>query len=501
VWYSKKVSGEVAEAIGGGPMNPSRRRRSYGQLALVSDVAVLALAVAVVELLSPTASPTGEVPATPLPWLLTLCGLTLLLFHLRHMYTAPLRLELIELARLVIGATALAAVLTMAARVILTNQPYVAAETVRQWAATMPLLLAGRAAVLWSEARGRRARQVGLSTLIVGAGLVGRRTAARLLDEPRLGLIPVGFIDDDPLPAPDRAADLPVYAFDRFEEVAQTLQVDQVIIAFSNADDEQLLRLAHRCWQLGLSVSIVPRLFEIEGERGTLEYLGGLPLVALNPSDPLSWQFRAKYAFDRLVAGGLLILLLPLVALGALGTWLSLGRPILYRQLRVGRDRHVFDMLKFRTLRSADTGSEADAAWAAAQVGGTRVAAHAPLEGRTTRVSALMRRYSIDELPQLWNVVRGDMSLVGPRPERVTYVDHFETAVYRYRDRHRVKSGLTGWAQVSGLRGTTSLADRTEWDNHYIENWSPWLDLKILLRTLAAVVRDPASKNPMEMES
>ena len=107
-----------------------------------------------------------------------------------------------------------------------------------------------------------------------------------------------------------------------------------------------------------------------------------------------------------------------------------------------------------------------------------------------------MRRYSIDELPQLWNVVRADMSLVGPQPERVSYVEHFETAVYRYRDRHRVKSGLTGWAQVSGLRGTTSLADRIEWDNHYIENWSPWLDVKILLKTLVAVGRDPANKPP-----
>ena len=179
---------------------------------------------------------------------------------------------------------------------MLTNEAYVAAETVRQWAVTMPLLLAGRAGVLWSEARGRRSGQLGLNTLIVGAGLVGQRTAQRLLDEPRLGLIPVGFLDDDPLAASDRTAELPVYGLGRFDEVVETLAVEQVIIAFSHADHDQLLRLAHRCWELGLSVSIVPRLFEIEGERGTLEYLGGLPLVNLNPSDPLGWQFGAKYA-------------------------------------------------------------------------------------------------------------------------------------------------------------------------------------------------------------
>jgi lipopolysaccharide/colanic/teichoic acid biosynthesis glycosyltransferase len=105
-----------------------------------------------------------------------------------------------------------------------------------------------------------------------------------------------------------------------------------------------------------------------------------------------------------------------------------------------------------------------------------------------TRLGGLLRKLSIDELPQLWNVLRGDMSIVGPRPERAHYVELFEQAIYRYPDRHRVKSGLTGWSQVNGLRGETSLADRIEWDNFYIENWSPWLDLKILMKTIPALV-------------
>jgi lipopolysaccharide/colanic/teichoic acid biosynthesis glycosyltransferase len=146
-------------------------------------------------------------------------------------------------------------------------------------------------------------------------------------------------------------------------------------------------------------------------------------------------------------------------------------------------------MLKFRTLHQvAGVHAEADADWAAQELG-EMVAGHTPLDSRVSRVGAFLRRTSIDELPQLWNVVRGDMSLVGPRPERAAYVDRFEDRFYRYRDRHRVKSGLTGWAQVHGLRGNTSLRDRVEWDNHYIENWSPWFDLKILLMTVTAVVR------------
>jgi lipopolysaccharide/colanic/teichoic acid biosynthesis glycosyltransferase len=183
---------------------------------------------------------------------------------------------------------------------------------------------------------------------------------------------------------------------------------------------------------------------------------------------------------------------------GMLAVRLTLGRPIFFRQQRVGRDGALFEMVKLRTLRQAPDGYEADADWAALELGGEPVAANAPLDARVGRVTHFLRRSAIDELPQLWNVVRGEMSLVGPRPERPPYAERFGQHIYRYSDRHRVKSGLTGLAQVYGLRGQTSLRDRVEWDNHYIENWSPWLDLKILLKTppalfaaLVAAVREP----------
>jgi len=134
---------------------------------------------------------------------------------------------------------------------------------------------------------------------------------------------------------------------------------------------------------------------------------------------------------------------------------------------------------------------ESDADWAAEQLGGAQAAEAVSVEDRLTPVGTLLRRFSIDEVPQLLNVVKGEMSLVGPRPERVAYVGLFEQSIYRYTDRHRVKSGITGWAQVHGLRGKTSLSDRVEWDNYYIENWSLWLDLKVLLLTFLAVVRSP----------
>ena len=185
-----------------------------------------------------------------------------------------------------------------------------------------------------------------------------------------------------------------------------------------------------------------------------------------------------------------LLVVAPLLAVVALAVLITSGRPILFRQRRVGRDGHVFEMLKFRTMtRHAGHGGELDAEWAAMAIGtGRGGRADVAGDDRRTPLGALLRKLSIDELPQLWNVLRGDMSIVGPRPERAHYVELFEEAIYRYPDRHRVKSGLTGWSQVNGLRGETSLADRIEWDNFYIENWSPWLDLKILVKTIPALV-------------
>jgi lipopolysaccharide/colanic/teichoic acid biosynthesis glycosyltransferase len=146
-------------------------------------------------------------------------------------------------------------------------------------------------------------------------------------------------------------------------------------------------------------------------------------------------------------------------------------------------------MLKFRTLAGTpEIDGEADADWAGFETAGRPSGATAARSDRHTPVGRVLRKYSIDELPQLWNVFVGDMSLVGPRPERVHYVERFVDSVYRYGERHRVKAGITGWAQVNGLRGKTSLADRVEWDNFYIENWSLWLDVKILILTVLAVV-------------
>jgi exopolysaccharide biosynthesis polyprenyl glycosylphosphotransferase len=299
-------------------------------------------------------------------------------------------------------------------------------------------------------------------------------------------LRPIGFLDKEPRDDTSATSHLPVLGASwDFEQVVREYGVGQVIITFSTAPNDVLLRMVKRCEELGVGVSLVPRLFEKVTDRLTIDHIGGLPLLTSHPANPHGWQFVIKYAADRLLALLMLIVCAPLMLTAALATWISLGRPLLFRQLRVGLDGRTFEMLKFRSMRLTwDVPGEAGEA-------ATLPDDTAPggIEGddRRTRFGTILRKTSIDELPQLLNVLKGEMSMIGPRPERPEYVELFESRVYRYNDRLRVKSGITGWAQINGLRGKTSLSDRVEWDNYYIENWSLWLDLKIALRTALAV--------------
>ena len=447
------------------------------------DAAMLTVACAAAVIGSQAAG----VSAPPTLSLVGFAGLVLALLAVRGTYRRPIRPELLESLRAVVAATSLAAMGVLTLRELLAQPAELSAQTVRPWAFATAYLVAGRMALHWSEAQARRQGEAMRPTLIVGAGRIGRLVAKRLLAHPELGLKPVGFLDKEPLAAAGGTVTVPVLGASwDLEEVVADHGVEQVIVAFSSAPDDVLLRLVRRCEELSVSVSFVPRLFEKVRGRVAVEHIGGLPLVSTHPSDPRGWQFAVKYAFDRVAAAVALVLVLPVLAVSALAIWLSLGRPILFRQVRVGRDGRPFEMLKFRSMREPSPSAASPAA--AIELPPDTAPGGVEGEDRRTRVGAFLRRSSIDELPQLLNVLKGDMSLVGPRPERPEFVGRFEESVYRYGDRHRVKAGITGWAQVNGLRGKTSLADRVEWDNHYIENWSLWLDLKIALMTVLAVV-------------
>jgi exopolysaccharide biosynthesis polyprenyl glycosylphosphotransferase len=420
-----------------------------------------------------------------LAWVIAYPVLVLLLLVARRMYVPRLRRDLLEEARRILGATALAAMAIITLQVI-RGLDEIGYEVVRPWLFTTAYLLAGRVALYLVDSHALKRGELGERTLIVGAGRIGALTARRLLEHREFGLQPVGFVDKEPLD--EASLPLPVLGASwDLERLIEQHGIRHVVITFSTAPSEVLLREVERCGQLGISVSLVPRLFERITERASVEHIGGLPLLSVPRIDPKGWQFALKYAGDRVVAGLLVLLCLPVFAAAAIAVRLSIGSPILFRQPRVGRDGREFEMLKLRTMRGSPRDGEADADWADAQLG-LRPSEPIVADDRTTGVGRFLRSLSIDELPQLLNVVKGDMSLVGPRPERTQYVRRFEQFVYRYGDRHRVKSGITGWAQVNGLRGRTSLSDRVEWDNYYIENWSLWLDVKIILLTCLAIL-------------
>ena len=445
---------------------------------LAADLAMLALA-GVATTLGATAAGVGSVSAG---WTVGYCLLVLALLAMRGLYGSAFGQRTIDDLRRVAGATSFAALALLALAAVVGAGGDAIDQTLRLWLYATAYLVAARTALYWSQRQERRAGEGLRPTLIVGAGRVGRVAAQRLAEMPQLGLKPIGYLDKEPLDENGDGPVLPVLGASwDLEQVVREHNVEQVIITFSTAPNDVLLRLVRRCEDLGVAVAVVPRLYERTTTRLSVEHVGGLPLVSAHPSDPRGLHYAVKYAGDRIVSLALLVLLSPVILGAALATALSVGRPILFRQRRVGRDGVEFDMLKFRTMRVTEQPDAAFALKEGLAPGGVEGA------DRRSGVGRFLRRTSLDELPQLFNVLRGEMSLVGPRPERPEYAAQFDSSVYRYAERQRVRSGITGWAQVHGLRGQTSIADRAEWDNYYIENFSLWLDLKILLLTIAAV--------------
>ncbi len=314
-------------------------------------------------------------------------------------------------------------------------------------------------------------------TLIVGRGVVAERIMKRLQERPEYGLRPIGFLD-----AGDWTQTPVLGSPHDLASVVRRTGARKVIVAFSGERDQEFVDVVRQCHELGLEISVVPRLYESVNGHATIDYVGGLPLLRLAPNEIAGGRLAVKQIFDRSVALLILTALAPLMLGIALAVRLGSRGPVLFRQERVGLGGRRFNILKFRTMTVT--------AQAPRFVPATGVAPGG-VEGadRRTRLGRLLRGLSLDELPQLINVLKGDMSLVGPRPERPEFVERFTTEVEGYEKRQRAPAGITGWAQVSGLRGPTSIADRAEWDNHYIENWSPWFDLRILAMTVAEVLR------------
>jgi Undecaprenyl-phosphate glucose phosphotransferase len=302
--------------------------------------------------------------------------------------------------------------------------------------------------------------------LVAGAGELGRTVAETLSAHRELGYRVVGFVDDG-REGPDVLGPLGATM-----EVVNRHQVDQLYIALPLEQHAQLLQLVKCVSNECLDIKVVPDLVQYATVKAALEDLDGIPIISLNEVPLRGWNSMVKRVMDALVGSTVLLLFSWLFLAIAIAIKLRGGPgPIFYRQERISVDGKAFQMWKFRSMR-LDAESATGPVWAQAE------------DPRRTSIGVWLRRYNLDELPQFLNVVLGDMSLVGPRPERPPFVQQFKARIPQYMLRHRVKSGITGWAQVNGWRGNTSIEKRIEYDLYYIENWSLLLDVKILILTL-----------------
>ena len=326
----------------------------------------------------------------------------------------------------------------------------------------------------------RRGRQSGVAHhkgLVIGAGHIGIRLATSLRDHPEYGVTPIGFVDTNPRIAD--VAELPYPVLGVYEDLAGVILsecVSHVIVAFGSLRETELVDILRTCDRLDCEISFVPRLFELHHTTREMDDVWGMPLIHVRRAAFRTFAWKLKRVVDVLIAGVALVVLGPVLLACAVAVRLEGGPGVLFKQERVGLDGQRFRLLKFRSLRPA-TSTESEVLWNISQ------------DHRVGPVGKFLRASSFDELPQLWNVLTGSMSLVGPRPERQHFVSQFSELIPRYTWRHRVPAGLTGWAQVHGLRGDTSIEQRASFDNYYIENWSLWFDVKIMLRTVTQVIR------------
>ena len=320
----------------------------------------------------------------------------------------------------------------------------------------------------------QRRRGVGTDrVLVVGTGAGSELLLHRMTMFPEYGYTVCGVLDDQLEPGTPFAGSQVVGRVAELPAQVKQQQIDQVFLALPGASHDRMLHLIKICDDLHVDFRMLPDVFEIITTRVSADVVDGIPLVGVRRSQVEGLGLLTKRAFDLTVSFVLILLLSPLWLLLAIAIALS-GGPILYRQERVGREGRIFTLLKFRSMildAEADTGP----------VFASRD------DARRTAVGRFMRRFSLDELPQLVNILRGEMSLVGPRPERPFFVERFGTEIPRYLERHQVRPGVTGWAQVNDLRGSTSIADRTIYDIYYIENWTLSFDIKILLLTIGRI--------------
>jgi exopolysaccharide biosynthesis polyprenyl glycosylphosphotransferase len=340
------------------------------------------------------------------------------------------------------------------------------------------VLVSSRIAIRLALRALRRRGHFVQTVLIVGTGTLAREIHARLTRHPELGFRVRGFLGPSSagLGGDDCAPWLGSY--EELHAVVSAHDIDQVVLALDRSDPANPLKLLRELHDTTAAVRFVPDLLGIDTVQGGIEDFDGLPMIRLIESPLVGWNAILKRAVDVVGASAALALGAPVFAAIALAVKWSSPGPVFYRQERMGLDGRLFSMWKFRTMVQ-DAERETGAVWAVAN------------DSRRTPLGSFLRRTNLDEIPQFWNVLVGQMSLVGPRPERPEFIREFRAGLPGYMLRHKVKGGLTGWAQVNGCRGNTSIEKRLEYDMAYLRRWSLGFDLRILLLTVVRGFNDP----------
>ncbi|MEW6201607.1 MAG: undecaprenyl-phosphate glucose phosphotransferase [bacterium] len=310
--------------------------------------------------------------------------------------------------------------------------------------------------------------------LIVGTGGHFDALVKKITEKPEIGYMILGYIEEKPS---HTLAPIPLLgALQEVEKLVDTYSPDEIIVTLDESHHEWVSRIVDICDRRGIDCKLSPNMVELMVRPRTFDEMSGVPLIRLKGLRIRGIDYMMKRILDIFLSSLLLVVLAPLFILITILIKLDSSGPIFYMQKRLGMDGVEYWMYKFRSMRA-----EAEArtpSWSKDD------------DPRITRVGRLMRKLSLDELPQIINVLQGTMSLVGPRPERPFFVEKFEKGIPRYLERHKVKAGITGWAQVNGLRGDTSIEERIQYDLYYIENWSLAFDIKILILTVLTILSD-----------
>jgi Undecaprenyl-phosphate glucose phosphotransferase len=451
----------------------SRLQRFYTSIKVATDVLMLAVAFG----MAYATRFTGLLPVTdgipPLDETLVSLGMALVIFpatfHQSNLYTTNRsRTHIGEM--FAVFKASITATLILVALTYFTRERYSRLTLALFLGYAFVLVCITRLALRLALAEVRR-RGYNLKTiLVIGEGELGLRVVQTVRDHRELGFRVVGVLALDPQRVGRRVRGAPVLGEVKdVERVLDQQPVDQVVIALPLEQQPVVKQLMEMLALRTVDVKVVPDLYQYITLYGGLEEFGGLPIISLQ-GDPMDgWSRVAKRAFDIVFSLVAIILTAPSMLVTAVLVKLTSKGPILYKQERMGMDGRTFHILKFRTMRID------------AEVTGAQMASAE--DPRRTPIGTFLRKFSIDELPQFFNVLVGDMSLVGPRPERPVFIEEFKRQIPRYHLRHKVKAGITGWAQINGLRGQTSIQKRIEYDLYYIENWSLLMDVKILVRT------------------